>query len=241
MSSLEILVLDCNELTPITVNSIRKNMPRAKYRVVKPGKSKVGTAVAHCDKITLVVTSGLVLNIKHGDIPPEEKIKNYHMCVSRMGVYVDHPKHADTYKLIGSPLNKGFLDLSIFIINPAKWYEIPNKDSGILGNKKMLYMPRYFNHKHDPIVKDCIGGREAFKYGMSGEAAAVYNYLPHLLSGQATPVETMAYCFDKVAEFTDGLPEEVEKRINKLGEKTKVRVGKMRKGLYDLEVGEKNG
>lgn len=242
MLSLEILVLDCNELTPITVNSIRKNMPRAKYRVVKVDKSKIGTAVANCDKPTLVVTGGIVLDIKLGDIPPVEKIKQYHMCVSRQGVYVDHPKHAGVYKLIGSPITKGFIDLSIFIINPEKWYEIPNTDSGVLGNKKVLYMPRYFNHKHDPIIKDCIGGHEGFKYGMSGEAAAVLNYIPHLLSGEATPIETMAYCFDKVAKFTDGLSPEAEERIKKLGEKTRIRVGKMRERLYDLETtGDKDG
>lgn len=241
MSDLEILVLDCNELTPITVNSIRKNMPRAKYKVVKVGDSKIGTAVANCDKPTLVVTSGIVLDIKHGDIPPIEKIKQYHMCVSRQGVYVDHPKHASVYKLIGSSITKGFIDLSIFIINPDKWYEIPASDSGVLGNKKVLYMPRYFNHKHDPIIADCIGGYEAFRYGMSGEAAAVLNYIPHLLSGKATPIETMAYCFDKVAEHTEGLDEEVAQRIKKLGHKSKIRAGKMRKGLYDLTVGDSNG
>ena len=53
------------------------------------------------------------------------------------------------------------------------------------------------------------------------EAAAVLNYIPHLLSGEATPIETMAYCFDKVAKFTDGLPPEAEERVKKLGEKDK--------------------
>jgi hypothetical protein len=238
MSNLEILILETNELTQLTVNSIKRNMPRTKYRVVKCGDSKVGTAIGNCDKPTLVVTSGLVLDIRQGDIPPEEKIKEYDICVSRMGVYVDHPRHSTVYKLVDSPIHKGFIDLSIFIINPANWYQIPNSDSGILGNKKCLYMPRYINHKHDPIVKDCIGSYEAFRYGMSGESAAVFNYIPHLLSGKATPVETFAYCFDKVAEYTDGLPEEAKQRILKLGNKSKIRVAKMRKALYELKLGE---
>lgn len=236
MSSLEILVLDCNELTPLTVNSIRKNMPRAKYRVVKPGKSKIGTAVANCERPTIVVSSGAVLNIRHGDVP--EKAKDYHMCVSRQGVYIDHPKHSKVYELIGSPITRGFVDLSVFIINPEKWYEIPDTDAGVMGNKKILYMPRYFNHKQDPIIAECVGGYEALKYGMQGEAAAVLNYTPHLLSGKATPIETVAYCFDKIEEFTYGLDPESKAKIQKLAKKTRQRATRLRRGLYDLKVGE---
>jgi hypothetical protein len=238
MSDLEILILEANELTALTVNSIKKNMPRAKYKVVKCGKSKVGTAISNCTKPTLVVTSGLVLNIRQGDIPPVDKINNYDICVSRMGVYVDHPKHSTTYGLIDSPLNKGFIDLSIFILNPKNWFEIPETDAGFLSTKKCLYMPRYINHKHDPLVKDCIGSYEAFRYGLSGESAAVLNYLPHLISGKATPIETFAYCFDKVAEYAEGLPEDYKQKVLKLGNKTKVRVGKLRKALYELNLGE---
>lgn len=238
MSDLEILILESNELTALTVNSIKKNMPRAKYKIVKCGSSKVGTAISNCTKPTLVVTSGLVLNIRQGDIPPLEKINNYDICVSRMGVYVDHPKHSTTYSLIDSPLNKGFVDLSIFILNPKNWFEIPETDSGFLSTKKCLYMPRYINHKHDPLIKECIGSYEAFRYGLSGESASVFNYLPHLLSGKAAPIETFAYCFDKVAEYAEGLPEEAKRRVLKLGNKTKVRVGKMRKALYELKLGE---
>ena len=91
MSALEILVLESNDLTSLTVNSIRKNMPRAKYKVVKCGASKVRTALAHATDTTLVVTSGLVLNIRQGDLPPDSKLKQYAISVSREGVYVDHP------------------------------------------------------------------------------------------------------------------------------------------------------
>ena len=235
MSDLEILILECNDLTALTVNSIKKNMPRAKYRVIPVGKSKVGTALANATGLSLVVTSGLVLNIKQGDLPPESKLKDYAIALSREGVYVDHPKHSQSYKLINSPINKGFVDLSIFLLNPEKWYEVPNKDSGILGDKRCLYMPRYINHKSDPILDSCIGSYEAFKYGMAGESAAVYNYLPNLLSGKATPVETFAYCFDKLAEYVEDLPEYRKKAILKLANKTRIRVGKLRKGLVDLK------
>lgn len=238
MSALEILVLECNDLTSLTVNSIRKNMPRAKYKVVKCGASKVGTSLAHATDTTLVVTSGLVLNIRQGDLPPDSKLKQYAISVSREGVYVDHPKHGKVYELINSPITKGFVDLSIFVINPDSWYEMPKTDAGIFKDKKCLYMPRYINHKHDVIIKDCIGGYEAFKYGMAGETAAVYNYIPHLLSGEATPIETIAYCFDKLEEYSGGLSPEAKARVCKLAKKTKVRVGKMRKGLFELSLGD---
>ena len=232
MSNLEIIILECNDLTALTVNSIKKNMPRAKYKVVPAkGKSKIGTALSHAKGITLVVTSGLVLNIKHGDLPPESKLEQYALSVSREGVYVDHPKHSTSYNLVNSNITKGFIDLCIFIINPAKWFEIPTKDSGVVGDKKTLFMPRYINHKSDPILKDCIGAYEAFKYGMAGETGAVYNYLPNLISGKATPIETFAYCFDKLEEYSEGLPEYKRKQVLNLAQKTKTRVGKLRPQL----------
>lgn len=235
----EILILDTNALTPLTINSIKKNMPRATYKVVKCGPSKIGTALAHCSKPTLVVSSGLVLNIRQGDLPNEEKLKEYDICVSRAGVYVDHPKLKSVYNLINSPIERGHIDLSIFIINPARWYEIPSTDKKILAKKKTLYMPRYINHKSDIIIKDCVGSYEAFHYGMMGETASVYNYVPHLLSGKAAPVETFAYCFDKIEPYVEGLPEQRKNRILKLAQKSKVRISKVRKGIAELKRGEK--
>ena len=143
MSSLETIVIDCNELTPITVNSIRKNMPRAKYKVVKEGKSKIGTAVANCDKPTLVVTGGIVLNIRHGDVPSIEKIKQYHLC-KQTGSVCRYPKHSSVYKLIGSPITKGFIDLSILLLilkNGMRFQTL----IAAYWEIKVLYMPRYFN------------------------------------------------------------------------------------------------
>ena len=96
-------------------------------------------------------------------------------------------------------------------------------------------MPRYINHKSDPILDSCIGSYEAFKYGMAGETAAVYNYLPHLLSGKATPIETFAYCFDKLADYVDGLPEHRKTQVLKLAEKTRIRASKLRKALVELK------
>jgi len=241
MSALEILILDCNDLLPLTINSIKKNMPRMKYSVVKCGNSKVGTALAYITKPTLVVTSGLVLNIKQGDLPDANLLDKYDICVSRAGVYCDHPKLKNVYELVDSPITKGHIDLSIFILNPTNWNTLVKSDTGLLNGRKILYMPRYVNHKHDVIIKDCVGSYQAFNYGMAGEAAAVLNYLPHLLSGEATPVETYAYCFDKVGEYTEGLSDEAKARVLGLANKTRTRIAKMRKALWQVKQGVYNG
>lgn len=235
MSDLEILILDCNPLTPITVTSIKKNMPRVKYKVVKCGKSKIGTAIAHTTKPTLVVTGGIALNLRQGDIPSQETLERYDICVSRLGVYADHPRLSEVYNITSNPIGKGHIDLSIFIINPTRWYELPDKDSGALRTKKVLYMPRYINHKTDTLVKECIGSYEAFHYGMMGEDASVFNYIPNLLSGEATPVETYAYCFDKLEDYVDALQEPEKTKVLTLAKKSKIRIAKMRKRLADLK------
>jgi|SRR5210317_782464 len=239
MSDLEILILDCNPLTPITITSIKKNMPRAKFKVVKCGKSKIGAAVANTTKPTIVVTGGLVLNLRQGDIPSYETLLKYDICVSRLGVYTDHPKLSSVYEITANPITKGHVDLSIFIINPERWYELPNTDAGALRDKKTLYMPRYINHKTDTLVRDCIGSYEAFHYGMMGEDASVFNYIPNLLTGEATPVETFAYCFDKLENYVDELQEPQKTKVLNLAQKSKIRVSKMRKRLSDLKKLEK--
>lgn len=241
MSDLKILILETDHrLTKLTTNSIQKNMPRARYSVVKSGKSKIGTALANITEPTLVVTGGIALNLKHADLPPAETIKKYHICASRSGVYADHHRHAKDYEMIGVSMTKGHIDLSVFIINPDKWYEIPASDVRILNEKKVLYMPRYMNHRTDPLVSTCINTKEAFQYGLAAETAAVLNYVPHLLSGKASVRETYAYAFDKLEEYCEGVDPSLQKNILNLANKSKYRVSKMRKGFSDLELALKN-
>jgi hypothetical protein len=241
MSSLKILILETNpKLTKLTVNSIQKNTPRASYEVVRCGKSKIGTALANITEPTLVVTSGLVLNIKHADLPPIETIMKYHICASRSGIYADHKRHAKDYEMIGINMTPGHIDLSVFIINPEKWYEIPSSDVRILNEKKVLYMPRYMNHRTDPLVSTCINCMEAVKYGMGSEHAAVLNYVPHILSGKATVRETYAYAFDRLEEYCEGVDPSIQHNILALAKKSKHRISKVRKGLHDLELAIKN-
>lgn len=236
MSLQKILILETNELTELTISSIKKNMPRVKYEVVPAGKSKVGTALSNCDGLTLVVNSGVVLNIKHGDLPPIERLNKYHICVSRTGVFVDHKRHAETYSVLESNIGKGHIDLSVFIINPDKWHEIPNTDKRILNEKKVLYMPRYLNHKTDILVPACIGAYEAVKYGIQGESAAIINYVPNIISGKATVSECYAYCFDKLEDYSSNLHPRWRDNISKLASRSKVKISKTRKRLHDLNA-----
>jgi hypothetical protein len=133
MSSLKnrkILILEVNNLTALTINSIEMNMPQFQYKVVPCGKSKLATALHNIDDITLVVKSGLVLNIKDSDLPSREKLMRYDMCVSRQGVYVDHPSIAKHYNLVDTPMNKGIIDLSL--CSDALTY-------GVLGESACIY------------------------------------------------------------------------------------------------------
>ena len=85
---------------------------------------------------------------------------------------------AKHYNLVDTPMNKGIIDLSLFIINPFNWHRIPAKDKGILPNIKKLFMPRYMNHRDDPIFKEqTINCSDALTYGVLGESACIYNYI----------------------------------------------------------------
>jgi hypothetical protein len=241
MSDLKILILETDpRLTKLTTNSIQKNSPRATWKIVKCGKSKIGTALANVTEPTLVVTSGLILNLKHADLPPLDTVKKYHICASRSGVYVDQKKNAKNYEMIGINMTKGHIDLSVFVINPEKWYEVPASDARILNEKKVLYMPRYMNHRTDPLVATCINCMEAVRYGMGSENAAVFNYVPHILTGKATVRETYAYAFDRLEEYCDGVDPSIRDNVLKLANKSKHRISKLRKGLHDLELALKN-
>jgi len=232
---LDILILEENELLPLTLNSICANMPDAAFTVVKGGTSRIGTALDNVTKPTLVVKSGLVLNIKDGDIPSNKMLERYPICVSREAVYSDNPQWHQNYKNIKSKLTKGTLDLSIFVINPALWKSNPQKDSGIWKDVKKLFMPRYMNHKTDVLMSSCISSYSAFQFGLLGEYASVFNYVPLLQQGKATPVETFAYCFDKLLPFTSGLDPEAKMKVEKLGTLTKLRVGNMRYKMYKMQ------
>jgi hypothetical protein len=226
------LVLE-NNYTALTVNSIKQNMPDAEYKVVPIEGGKIPTALKHCTEPTMVVMGGIVLNIKEGDLPSAEKLKKHHLAMSREAVFADHPKWKKNYILLKSKLHEGVVDMSIFIINPAKWRTVPKDDSNFILGKKIMYMPRYMNHRDDPTLGTCMGGYDVLSYGSLGEDASVYNYLTHLYSGEANVRDTFGCCFDKLLPFTEGLEDNEKKIVERLGNLTKVRVGKLRQMLLD--------
>ena len=234
--NLKILILETNNLTPLTTNSIEANMTGWSYKVVRPGESKIGTALENTDDVTLVVQSGLVLNVKEGDVPSKEKLKNYHLGVSREAVYADHPSIGKHYDLTSRKMHRGMIDLSLFIINPNKWDEIPQSDAGLLSKSKLLYMPRYMNHRSDIVIKEqTMHSADALTYGVLGEQACVYNYIDVLDDKDISVIETYAYCFDKLLPYTEGLPKEEKEIVECLGNKTKRRISRLRRRLHNVK------
>ena len=206
LKNLKLLILEENNLVNLTTNSLDINNPEIKYSVVKPNGSRIKTALNNINDITLVVKSGLVLNLKNKDFPSRAKIKNYHI-----------------------------LDLSIFVMNPYKWEKIPDSDEGVLHDKKLLYMPRYMNHKDDVLFKqDATAAIDAFYYGVLGEQAVVYNYTDTIQRETENILETYGYCFDKLLPYLKGVPDKEKRRIEYLSQKTSVRIKNTREKIHRL-------
>ena len=245
LSHLKVLILEKNNLTKLTTNSLDINTPEIEYKVVKKEdctESKIGTALLNTKDITLVVTSGLVLELKDGDFPDIEKLKEYGICVSREGVFTDHKRLNEHYRYVASHITDGVIDLNIFIINPKKWSEIPKLDQRILQNKKKMYIPRYMHHKSDVLfAEDSTAAVDAFHYGVLGEQASVYNYVDCIYKNNINILEIYAYCFDKLIPYIKGVPRKEQNRIKLLANKTKQKIKTMRKKIHDInQHGESN-
>jgi hypothetical protein len=231
---LKILVVECNKLTALTVNSIRHNMPDWEYEVVPYQNGFIQTALLNSEDLCLVVKSGIILDIKDGDLPDRSKLEQYDICVSRDGVFTDSPTSRHIYGLIGCPLNEKAMDLSIFCINPKRWVRIPDSDTGVLSRVKRLRMPRHMNHKCDPIVAKAISAREAINYGMLAEKASALNYIPVFERGKVNGNEMFAYALEKAIPFLDGLPSEEMSTVEAIGRRTEKNVSKLRVRLANI-------
>ena len=227
----KILIIECNKLTSLTVNSIKKNMPKWDFEVVKYNGSFIGTALSNTKEISLCVMSGLILNIKDGDLPGKEVLQKYDIAVSREGVFWDSKKHKHIYGLIGSKVKRKTMDLSIFLINPKRWVSIPKKDSGVLGKVKRVRMPRSMNHKSDVIVEKALNAKDALHYGTLSMGASVFNYVPIFVKGKANANEMFAYALEVALPFTEGLPEKEKEKVIKVALKTKTRIAKLRNSM----------
>ena len=226
MSRLKVLVIECNGLASLTVNSIKANMPDWEYEVIPHQGGFIPTALRHSEELCLAVKSGVILDIQDGDLPDRSLLEDYDICVSRAGVFTDNPSNHHVYKLVGSKLNKKSLDLSIFLINPKRWVRVPDSDAGVLAKVKRLRMPRHMNHKSDPLVAKSISAQAAMDYGMLAEQASVFNYVDVFERGTVNGNEMFAYALEKALPFADELPE-----VQKLATRTAKRVSKLRVGL----------
>lgn len=234
----KILVVECNRLTALTVNSIRQNMPDWEYEVVPYRDGFIATALRNADELCFVVKSGVILGIQDGDLPEREMLEQYDVCVSRDGVYTDNRANKHVYGLVGSKLNEKSMDLSVIFVNPKRWVRVPDSDAGVLSKVRRLRMPRHMNHKCDPIVAKAISARVAMDYGMLAEQASVLNYVPLYERGSANGNEMFAYKLEAALGLTDGLPEAEKNKVEALATRTSKRASKLRRGLaQNLPIG----
>lgn len=242
LSHLKILILESNNLIKLTINSIKQNMPDVSYEVVKKQdltNSRIGTALSRCKETTLVVESGLVLNIQKNDIPNVEKLNEYDICVSREGVFTDHKRLNEHYRYVAKDITDGVIDLSIFIINPKRWDKIPESDKGILHDKKKMFIPRYMHHKNDVLfAEDSTAAVDAFYYGVLGEQASVYNYNRCINKKDINILEIYGYCFDKLLPYLKGVPRKEQNRIKFLANKTTTKIKNMRQRMHQINQSE---
>ena len=222
----EILVVECNKLAPLTVRSIEANMPDWSYKVAPYEGGFIPTALNNSDGLTLVVKSGVMLDIQDGDIPSQSMLKNYDICAARAGVFSDHRAHKNVYRMVGSELTNKHLDLSVFIINRKRWVRTPDSDAGVLPNVKRLRMPRHMNHKSDRLVPKTLSAMTAMYYGMLAEQASVFNYVDVFERGRANGNEMFAYALEKALPFSEGLSD-----VQKLATRTTKHAAKLRVGL----------
>ena len=240
LTDLKVLILESNNLTNLTVNSLEKNTPQVSYKVItkkEQTNSRIGTALLHSEGITLVVKSGIVLELKEGDIPSLDKLESVDICVSRKAVFIDHNRLSEHYRYVDDTLTNGVVDLNIFIINPKRWKDVPETDTGILKDVKKLFIPRYMHHKNDILLQEeATATIDAFNYGVLGEQASVFNYIDCIESNNINMLETYGYCFDKLLPYLKGVPKKEKKRIKFLADRTITKIKNTRNKMHRLNI-----
>ena len=229
---LDYLVIETNELAALTVNSINEHDPGATITCVPADKSFIGTALQHSTRTTMVLKSGVVWRGSSSDVP--EVVNNYALCASEYAVFADNDDLNHIYDLKGSPLALGIKDLSIFIVNPELWDNIPETDSGALIGKRTLTMPRYMNHSEDELVADGLPAHQCLYYGVLGVNSLALNYVDCLRNRSASVTETIGYLFDHLTPYVNGLDNNDIYFIKKVADKTRARVAKMRDSLAKI-------
>ena len=233
-SRMEFVIIEFNDLTPLSVNSIKEFNPEAKITVVPVGASAVASALSVIKDKALVMKSGVVFRGTERDIPLD-KMNNYPIAISELAVFADHPDCEHIYEMMNSSLAGGVYDLSIFLLNPKLWDAPPKADTGFLKDMKRLKMPRYMNHREDIAVGKGIPAHICLQYGALGLSALTLNYVECIMKKEANVGETMAYLFDGLEPYVGGLDQESSLFIQGAADKTRQRVGKIRDAYANMQ------
>jgi len=228
------IVLEKNNLTSLTVNSIRSVDSDADIVCVDPGRSYFETALSNTNELALVLESGVVFR---GDwsTMPMDMIERNPLSISQLYVFSDHPSFAQTYDTVGiRGTAGGIADTSVFIINPSLWVRTPEKDTGVLGYVKKAWMPRYMDHRNDPLVRAGLPAHACMVYNTLGVSAHVLNYVSCLENKDIEVSDTIAYPFDHLLPYVDGLDPNERDYVEHVGNKTKARIGAFRDGMATL-------
>ena len=234
MQPLKILIIEENDLTAMTLASAQEAMPNSNISVVFGTGARLKDVMQCTKGVTLCVKSGVLLRAGLINMPPLATLANYPICISRSAVFLDHPQQAHTYGLAGIEAHKGMVDTSVFVINPSLWPHTPQQDRGALRDMPKLVMPRYMNHKDDPVLLDCLTAWSALQYGMLGLGAGINNYTSVYLRGSAAPIEMYGYPLELALPYIEDLPPRLKDRVAKVANKTQVVAGKLRTGLQQF-------
>ena len=60
---MQYLVIERNNFTALTINSLKACIPDAEYKIVQEKGSTLEQALDICDEVTFVVTGGIVLDL----------------------------------------------------------------------------------------------------------------------------------------------------------------------------------
>lgn len=234
-----IVINDNPELLSLTTDSIEKSCIGWNYVVLNTkNKQKFPVIFEHAkqtdEKIFLVVSAGVVLNLKENSLPPLKLLKKNHMIVSRKGLFFNN-LYGSLYEKEKTGINQNIIDTSVFIINTEKFDFIPESDSGFLSKITIKDLPLYMNHKGDPLIKEVLSVRHLFKHGITGENAHIFNYVDYILKGECTVSESYALCFEKLLPYIDNLADRYKNNIRKITRNIKQsRIDTFRKKYYEI-------
>ena len=118
LTDLKVLILESNNLTNLTVNSLEKNTPQVSYKVItkkEQTNSRIGTALLNTKGITLVVKSGIVLELKEVNAEPLTELANIFDLSVRRKIY---DVKTNTQPTLVCEFGKAKAEVFLFMVYP---------------------------------------------------------------------------------------------------------------------------